>query len=157
MLADLLLRLIPNPEQRIPVLRNSLMLSVDNAHGIHPNYADKHDGNHGPKLNHGPVLKFDANQNYATSSDGAAFLRYLARPNEGGEGIPLQNFVMRADMRCGSTIGPITASEIGIKTVDVGVPTFAMHSIRELAGRQDSIFLGSLLLRFLTCTNVAFS
>ena len=131
------------------------MFSIDNAHGIHPNYADKHDNNHGPILNRGPVIKFDANQGYATSSDGSAFVRMLARAGEQGEEIPLQNFVMRADMRCGSTIGPITASEIGIKTVDLGVPTFAMHSVRELAGREDSIYLHKLIGRFIAAEAIS--
>lgn len=149
MLMDLMERLFPDNQDRQRAIRNSLMFSIDNAHGIHPNYADKHDNNHGPILNRGPVIKFDANQGYATSSDGSAFVRMLARAGGHGGEIPLQNFVMRSDMRCGSTIGPITASEIGIKTVDLGVPTFAMHSIRELAGREDCLYLYKLIERFI--------
>ncbi len=154
MLVDLVGRLYPNNQERQRVIRNSLMFSIDNAHGIHPNYADKHDDNHGPILNRGPVIKFDANQGYATASDGSAFVRTLARGEKPADEIPLQNFVMRADMRCGSTIGPITAAGIGIKTVDLGVPTFAMHSIRELAGREDTIQMYRLIERFLAAETI---
>lgn len=151
MVEDTLSRLIDNEGARQVAVRKSLMFSVDNAHGVHPNYASKHDEGHGPLLNKGPVIKFDANQSYATSSDSAAFVRYIAKKAE----IPLQAFVTRADMRCGSTIGPITASNIGIKTVDIGVPTFAMHSIRELAGHHDIAYLDALLVQFFACDSVA--
>ncbi len=145
LLNDCLARLVPDSAARHQTLRHSMMLSVDNAHGVHPNYSDKHDGNHGPKLNAGPVIKFDADQGYATNSDTAAFVRWLARQ---GEPIPLQSFVMRADMRCGSTIGPITATNSGIRTVDIGNAQFAMHSIRETAGVQDVTHMTNLLSRF---------
>jgi aspartyl aminopeptidase len=157
MLTDLLARLIPSEEQRQITLRRSLMLSVDNAHGVHPNFVAKHDDNHNPRLNLGPVLKFDANQCYATSSDSAAFVRKLAKTPVASEAadIPLQTYVTRSDMRCGSTIGPITASELGVKTVDIGVPTFAMHSIRELAGEKDVASLNLLLARFYASASVS--
>lgn len=119
-------------------------LSLDNAHGIHPNYRDKHDQNHGPLLGQGPVLKINANQRYASSNRGLAYLRAIGE----GRGVPLQAFVVRSDMACGSTIGPITAALIGAETVDIGVPTFAMHSIRELAGTADINFLADLVLGF---------
>jgi aspartyl aminopeptidase len=125
-------------------LQQSLLLSVDNAHGIHPNFADKHDSKHGPLLNAGPVLKFNANQRYATNSRGSAMLRQLCAQID----VPLQSFVVRSDMGCGSTIGPLIATELGIETVDLGVPTFAMHSIRELAGSRDAELLARLLTRF---------
>ena len=114
-----------------------MMISADNAHGIHPNYADKHDSNHGPVLNQGPVIKVNANQRYASNSETSAAFRYICEEAD----VPVQSFVVRTDMACGSTIGPITASEIGVRTLDVGVPTFAMHSIRELAGRWDGYYL----------------
>jgi aspartyl aminopeptidase len=85
----------------------------------------------------GPVIKVNSNQRYASNSETAAMFRYLCELAD----VPVQSFVVRSDMACGSTIGPITASGIGVKTVDVGVPTFAMHSIRELAGRWDSYYL----------------
>lgn len=125
-------------------LQQSLLLSVDNAHGIHPNFADKHDSKHGPLLNAGPVLKFNANQRYATNSRGSAMLRQLCAEID----VPLQSFVVRSDMGCGSTIGPLIATELGIETVDLGVPTFAMHSIRELAGSRDAELLARVLTRF---------
>ncbi len=131
-------------EARRRLLENSMLFSVDNAHGIHPNFADKHDQQHGPLLNQGPVLKINANQRYASNSESAALLTSLCDD----ESIPLQSFVVRSDMACGSTIGPIMAAELGLKTVDVGVPTFAMHSIREMAGSKDTTYLLKLLTTF---------
>lgn len=133
MLEQFLMRLLPETEARIRVIERSMMISADNAHGIHPNFMEKHDENHGPLLNHGPVIKVNANQRYATTSETSAFFRMLCEAAE----VPVQTFVARTDMGCGSTIGPVVASEVGVKTIDVGCPTFAMHSIRELAGVQD--------------------
>jgi aspartyl aminopeptidase len=133
MLEQFLTRLVPDSETRIRVIERSLMISADNAHGIHPNFMDKHDENHGPLLNRGPVIKVNANQRYATTSETSAFFRMLCD----SVNVPVQTFVARTDMGCGSTIGPVVASEVGVKTIDVGCPTFAMHSIRELAGAQD--------------------
>ena len=114
-------------------LSRSMLLSVDNAHGIHPNYSDKHDANHGPVLNEGPVIKINANQRYASNSETAAYFQQLCEECH----VPWQSFVTRTDMACGSTIGPVTAAEIGVRTLDIGVPTFAMHSIREMCGSKD--------------------
>jgi aspartyl aminopeptidase len=121
-----------------------MMISADNAHGIHPNYADKHDENHGPIINQGPVIKLNANQRYATNSDTSAIFRQLCQHAK----VDVQSFVVRSDMACGSTIGPITASELGIKTIDIGVPTFAMHSIREMAGTKDAFSLFKVLKKY---------
>lgn len=151
---DLLDRLYPDQQTRQIAIRRSLMLSVDNAHGVHPNYVNKHDEQHGPQLNGGPVLKFDANQSYATSSHSAAFIKQMARIKPK---VPVQTYVTRADMRCGSTIGPLTSSQLGIKTLDLGVATFAMHSIRELAGKKDINYLHSLLSRFYSTEKVMLS
>jgi aspartyl aminopeptidase len=137
MLQQFLERLVPDTETRIRVIERSLMISADNAHGIHPNFMDRHDENHGPLLNRGPVIKINANQRYATTSETGGFFRWLSDQQE----VPLQVFVARTDMGCGSTIGPIVASEVGVKTIDVGVPTFGMHSIRELAGVKDAWWL----------------
>ncbi len=129
-------------EVPLPVLmQRSMMISADNAHGVHPNFKDRHDPRHGPMLNGGPVIKVNASQRYASSSDGAAVFRVLASRLD----LPVQSFAMRADMACGSTIGPLTAGEIGVTTLDVGVPTFAMHSIRELAGSDDAWALCRIL------------
>lgn len=132
-LRSVLERLCGDNETLTRIIERSVMVSMDNAHGIHPNYPDKHDAQHGPLLNRGPVIKHNANQRYATNSVTSALLRHLAEQSN----VPLQSFVTRSDMGCGSTIGPIISSEVGVKTLDIGVPTFAMHSIRELAGSED--------------------
>ncbi|MGH1485873.1 MAG: M18 family aminopeptidase [Cellvibrionaceae bacterium] len=146
MLEQCLQRLLPDNEQRLRVIDRSMMISADNAHGIHPNYTDKHDNNHGPLLNQGPVIKVNANQRYATNSETSSIFKHLCALSD----VPAQQFVTRSDLGCGSTIGPITATEIGVKTLDVGLPTFAMHSIRELAGAKDGVMLLSVLQRFLS-------
>jgi aspartyl aminopeptidase len=136
-LKSVLHRLCTTPEALARAIDRSMLISADNAHGIHPNFADKHDDNHGPILNQGPVIKINANQRYATNSETGAIFRNLCERAD----VPVQSFVVRSDMACGSTIGPLTAAGTGIKTIDVGVPTFAMHSIRELAGRWDGYYL----------------
>lgn len=145
LLTSFIERLIPDADTRYRVLDQSFLLSIDNAHGIHPNFPNKHDEAHGPKLNQGPVLKYDANQGYATNTESASMLQLLAER----AGVPLQKYVTRADMRCGSTIGPMSAASTGITTVDIGVPTFAMHSIRELAGVKDIDYLDAILKHYL--------
>lgn len=144
MLPALLARLHPDAEERERVLARSLLVSADNAHAVHPNFADKHDGNHGPLINAGPVIKVNSSQRYATNSETAAIFRWLCEQ----EGVAVQNFVVRSDMACGSTIGPLTAANIGVRTLDVGVPTLAMHSVRELAGTLDLYALTRVLRRF---------
>jgi aspartyl aminopeptidase len=146
MLGQWLERLMPEAQERNRALARSMLISADNAHGVHPNFADRHDDNHGPLLNHGPVIKVNANQRYATSSETSAIFRHLAAQ----AGVAVQSFVVRSDMACGSTIGPITAAELGVRTLDVGVPQFAMHSIRELAGSADGYSLYRVLQRFLS-------
>ena len=137
-------RMLPNKDDYHRAIANSLLISTDNAHGIHPNYPDKHDANHGPLLNKGPVIKVNANQRYATNSETSGYFVSLCDANN----VPHQTFVTRTDMACGSTIGPITAKTLGVKTLDVGVPTFAMHSIRELAGSEDAYSLAQVLKAF---------
>ncbi|SDG75716.1 aspartyl aminopeptidase [Pseudomonas benzenivorans] len=144
MLEQVLRRLLPEGDDFVRSIQRSLLVSADNAHAVHPNYADKHDENHGPKLNAGPVIKINSNQRYATSSETAGFFRHLCLENE----VPVQSFVTRSDMGCGSTIGPLTASQLGVRTVDIGLPTFAMHSIRELAGSHDLAHLVKVLSAF---------
>jgi aspartyl aminopeptidase len=125
-------------------MHRSLLLSIDNAHGVHPNFIDKHDPEHSPLLNAGPVIKVNANQRYASNSESVALFRSYAEKL----GVPVQNFVMCSDLACGSTIGPLTAARTGINTVDVGVPTFAMHSIRELAGADDALAMAKIVTAF---------
>ena len=141
-------RMLPNKDDYHRAIANSLLISTDNAHGIHPNYPDKHDANHGPLLNNGPVIKINANQRYATNSETSGYFVSLCTAND----VPHQTFVTRTDMACGSTIGPITAKALGVKTLDVGVPTFAMHSIRELAGSEDAYSLARVLKAFYSDT-----
>jgi aspartyl aminopeptidase len=125
-------------------IAKSTMISCDNAHAIHPNYSEKHDENHGPLINKGPVIKINSNQRYATNADTSAIFSYLCKK----AGVPFQKFVTRADMACGSTIGPITSTLIGLKTVDVGIPQLGMHSIREICGTKDPGFLYVVLKEF---------
>ncbi len=143
-LQQLMERIWPNNEDRNRIIAGSMMISADNAHGIHPNFSDRHDQNHGPMLNQGPVIKVNANQRYATNSLTSAIFKQLCDD----EGVEYQTFVTRTDMGCGSTIGPITASEVGVDTIDIGVPTFGMHSIRELAGSEDAYELTKVLTHF---------
>ena len=111
----------------------SLQISSDMAHGVHPNYADRHDPNHGPKLQGGLVIKHNANQRYATNGVGAALIREFAAIAD----CPTQDFAVKADSGCGTTIGPITAAGTGIRTIDVGPPQLSMHSCREMMGTDD--------------------
>ncbi|MAT04195.1 MAG: M18 family aminopeptidase [Acidimicrobiaceae bacterium] len=115
----------------------SSCISADNAHAIHPNYQDRHDHAHGPIVNRGPAIKINSNQRYATSSATAALFRRACE----AASVPHQTFVSRNNMPCGSTIGPITATRLGIDTVDVGVPQLSMHSARELCGTEDPVSL----------------
>jgi len=144
MLATTLERLIPDFEERTRTIANSLMISADSAHGVHPNYLNKHDENHGPLLNKGPVIKVNHGQSYASNSHTTSMFRNLCEQ----AGVPVQTFVSRCDMGCGSTVGPITAAEVGVQTIDVGVPIFGMHSIRELAGSADAHGLYQVLIEF---------
>jgi len=145
-LKSVLERILKTSEALTRCMHHSMMVSADNAHGVHPNYADKHDENHGPLLNQGPVIKVNANQRYATNSETGALFRQFSQQ----AGVDVQTFVVRSDMACGSTIGPITAAELGVKTIDVGVPTFAMHSIREMAGSRDAHALYKIFNAYLS-------
>ncbi|MCL6417298.1 M18 family aminopeptidase [Aestuariirhabdus sp. Z084] len=152
LLETVLERILGDRESFTISMENSLMISADNAHGIHPNYADRHDGKHGPLLNAGPVIKLNNNQRYATNSETSALFRHLCEQVQ----VPCQSFVVRSDMACGSTIGPITAAEIGVRTLDIGVPTFGMHSIRELAGTDDLLYLQRALNQFMQLPKLPF-
>ncbi len=139
-------RLIPAPETRQIALRNSLFISVDNAHAIHPNFREKSDPNHNVILNGGPVIKNNANQRYATNCKSSALFKLIAREAD----VPVQEFVMQTGMPCGSTIGPMTAAKLGIETIDIGAPTLSMHSIRELTGSQDPYLMHKVIHSFLS-------
>jgi aspartyl aminopeptidase len=121
------------PDAMSRALARSLLVSADMAHGVHPNYPDKHDKQHRPLLGGGPVIKVNANQSYATDSVGAARFTQACR----AVGVEPQHFVSRNDMGCGSTIGPISAARLGVRTVDVGSAMLSMHSCREMASSTD--------------------
>ena len=114
-------------------LAKSFLVSADMAHAVHPNYTEKHEEQHQPLFHKGVVVKHNANQRYATTALTAYMFRECAKLS----GIPTQEFVVKNDMGCGSTIGPIVSAQTGIRTVDVGVPQLSMHSVREMMGTED--------------------
>ena len=120
--------------QDLPVtVARSHLVSADMAHASHPTQGERHEPSHAPVLGGGPVLKLNANQSYATDARSGSW--FAARCADAG--VPLQHFVTRADLPCGSTIGPLTAMRLGLSTVDVGSPMLGMHSCRELASSAD--------------------
>jgi aspartyl aminopeptidase len=133
------------PDDRHRAYARSFCLSVDAGHAVHPNYAGRHDPANHPLLGKGPLLKINANQRYATDAVGAAAWRRACR----SVGVGVQEFVSNNAIPCGSTIGPITATALGIRTVDVGLPLLSMHSARELAGTADPLALTRAAAAFL--------
>jgi aspartyl aminopeptidase len=133
-------------EDRFRALARSSCVSADNAHAVHPNYPDRHEPGHRPIVNAGPALKVNSNQRYATSAATAAEFQRACET----AGVPWQVFVSRNNMPCGSTIGPLTATRLGIATVDVGVPQLSMHSARELCGVDDPLHLAAAMRVFLS-------
>lgn len=116
-------------------LQSSFLISADMAHGVHPNYGSKHQREHQSMLQQGIVIKHNCNQRYATNVLSAVLFRQFAARAK----CPLQEFVVRNDCACGSTIGPIVAGQTGLRTVDVGAPQWAMHSCRETMGVKDVV------------------
>jgi aspartyl aminopeptidase len=132
-------------DDRHRALARSVCVSADMAHAVHPNYPDRHEPGHRPRPNAGPVLKVNTNQRYATdATTHAVFTRACEQA-----GVPWQVFVSRNNIPCGSTIGPITATRLGIATVDIGCAQLSMHSARELAGAADPAYLVAALGAFL--------
>lgn len=122
----------------------SFCVSADAAHSVHPNYGERHDPDTRPMMGRGPVIKINANQSYATDATGIARWKQVCD----AAGVPVQEFVSNNDVPCGSTIGPITATRLGIRTVDVGIPLLSMHSAREMAHVNDQYALTTALAEY---------
>ncbi|MFG3011944.1 M18 family aminopeptidase [Streptomyces cinerochromogenes] len=132
-------------EDRARAFAGTVCLSSDTGHAVHPNYAERHDPTHHPRVNGGPILKVNVNNRYATDGSGrAVFAAACEKAN-----VPFQSFVSNNSMPCGTTIGPITAARHGIRTVDIGVAILSMHSVRELCGADDPFLLANALTAFL--------
>eukprot|EP01016_Furgasonia_blochmanni_P016066 TRINITY_DN190_c0_g1_i4.p1 TRINITY_DN190_c0_g1~~TRINITY_DN190_c0_g1_i4.p1 ORF type:complete len:920 (-),score=235.17 TRINITY_DN190_c0_g1_i4:117-2876(-) len=125
-------------------LARSFIISADMGHAIHPNYPEKHQVNHQPKINEGVVLKINVNQRYASDSISQSLLRVVAEKGK----VPIQDFIVKNDSPCGTTIGPIIAAKTGVKTVDIGAPQLSMHSIRETCGTLDAYYYLNLFKTF---------
>lgn len=148
MLIDILerisLSLGKNREDFLRAISKSFIISADNAHAVHPNSTEKHDPTNKPYMNKGPVIKINANQSYTTDSNSDAVYELVCEK----AGVPLQKFVNRSDVRGGSTIGPISSTHLNIRSVDMGSPTLAMHSIRELGGVLDHTYVTKSFVEF---------
>lgn len=134
-----------NRSQYLRAVARSLCVSADGVHAVHPNYPERHEPQHLPALNGGPVIKTNANVRYATDARTSA--RFAAACDAAG--VPHQIYSHRGNLPCGSTIGPITASRLGMSVVDVGSPMLSMHSARELGGSDDPAMLTAALGAFL--------
>jgi aspartyl aminopeptidase len=134
----------PNAGGLPRALANSWLVSADMAHAVHPAFADKHDPEHMPRLNAGPVIKQHTSQRYGTEAEGAAFFLRLCE----AAGVPCQWFVNRSDLACGSTVGPLVAARLAVRTVDVGNPMLSMHSAREMCGTQDQPRMAAAMAQF---------
>ncbi|MEV5987199.1 M18 family aminopeptidase [Streptomyces sp. NPDC052051] len=132
-------------EDRARAFAATVCLSSDTGHAVHPNYPERHDPTHQPRVNGGPILKVNVNNRYATDGSGRAlFAAACEKAN-----VPFQSFVSNNSMPCGTTIGPITAARHGIRTIDIGAAILSMHSVRELCGADDPYLLANALTAFL--------
>lgn len=125
-------------------LDKSFLISADQAHALHPNYADEHDPTNRPIINAGPVIKMAANQAYTSDSYSSSVYEAICK----SQNIPVQKFVNRSDKRGGSTIGPISSRQLDIPSIDIGNPILAMHSIRELGGVEDHFYVYQSFKKF---------
>ncbi|MEZ4322708.1 MAG: M18 family aminopeptidase [Myxococcota bacterium] len=132
-------------------LAHSWLVSADMAHAVHPSHAEMHDGTHMPKMGSGPVIKQNANKRYGTDADTAAMFMLLCERTD----TPVQWFVNRSDLSCGTTVGPILASRLGVRTVDVGNPMLSMHSAREMCGTEDHPLMTRVLAQFFERARIA--
>lgn len=134
-------------EDYLRAVASSFMVSADNAHGIHPNYPEKHDPTNRPVLGGGPVIKINANCKYMTDADSAAVFRSVCED----AGVPFQYFVNHSDVAGGSTLGNILTSQIDLRGVDMGAALWAMHSVRETASADDHLMTIRAFTRFYDC------
>jgi aspartyl aminopeptidase len=132
-------------EDLLRALSGSVCCSADMAHATHPNYVDRHEPGHQIRVNGGPVLKVNSNVRYATDASSGAEMVLACEQ----AGVPLQRYAHRSDLPCGSTIGPMTAAGLGMRTFDVGAPQLAMHSARELCGADDPARYTAAMAAFL--------
>jgi aspartyl aminopeptidase len=148
MLANVLERIVlclgKGREEFFRALSKSFIISADNAHAVHPNNPEKADPTNRPIVNKGPVIKVNANCAYTSDSDSSAVYEAICKKAE----VPVQKFVNRSDSRGGSTIGPISSTHLNIRSVDIGNPTLAMHSVREFAGVKDHIYVTKSFVEF---------
>jgi aspartyl aminopeptidase len=133
-----------NEEDTQRSIYHSFMISADMAHALHPNYPDKHDPVLKPIINKGPVIKIEGNQKYTTDSNSSAVFEMICKAAK----VPCQKFVNRSDMVGGSTLGNVSAGQLAIKSVDVGNPMWAMHSVRETSGVEDHMYMITALKTF---------
>ncbi|WP_028862059.1 M18 family aminopeptidase [Psychromonas aquimarina] len=131
-------------EDSLRAKHHSFLISADGAHALHPNFTDKHDKSYAPLLNQGPVIKMSANFRYATTAETAG--RFINLCNKAD--VPYQKMANRSDLPSGSTIGPTSSASLGINTIDVGNPMFAMHSIRESQGTLDHYYMTKVISEF---------
>ena len=147
-LKDILTRIVSvqnkNEEDIQRAIYNSFMISADMAHALHPNRPEKHDPVIRPVINGGPVIKIEGNQKYTVDSDSGAVFEMICEEVN----IPYQKFVNRSDMRGGGTLGNVSAGQLAIRSVDVGNPMWAMHSVRETSGVDDHMFMTNALKEF---------
>ncbi len=146
LLERICLALASNREDFYRAIRKSYLISADMAHAFHPSYAEKYDPDYSPVMNKGPVIKLNANHRYASSAESCIPFIELCEKAK----VAYQQFLVRSDMPCGSTVGPMLAANLGLSTIDIGNPMWAMHSIRETGGVEDHLNLIKVLKLYFT-------
>ncbi len=131
-------------EDHFRALSQSFLISADMAHALHPSYLEKYDPDYSPLINKGPVIKINSNHRYASTASSSQY--FIGLCTEAGVGF--QKFMVRSDMPCGSTVGPRVSALLGIPTIDIGNPMWAMHSVREVCGVQDHVSLIKVLNKY---------
>ncbi len=143
-LREIVQKISESVQASTPLVPNSIMLSIDNAHANHPNHPEYSDVTTDVELNKGIVIKYNANQKYTTNAFSSAIVKTIAKK----EGLKIQEYANRSDLPGGSTLGNISNSEISLLSVDIGLPQLAMHSSYELMGKNDLLDMIRLVSRF---------